>query len=57
VGLCCLRQQIAEQAQTLLADHPDSRRIMTVPGIGPTNALTIIAEVVRTILCRGQVAD
>jgi len=39
-----LRQQIAEQAEALLANHPDSRRLMSVPGIGPTNALTIIAE-------------
>jgi transposase len=39
-----VRQQIAEQAQALLANNPDSRRLMTVPGIGPTNALTIIAE-------------
>jgi transposase len=29
-----LRQQIAEQDQALLANHPDSRRLMTVPGIG-----------------------
>jgi transposase len=38
------RVQIAEQAQGLLANHRDSRRLMTVPGIGPSNALTIIAE-------------
>ena len=38
------RVQIAEQAQGLLAHHRDSRRLMTVPGIGPSNALTIIAE-------------
>jgi transposase len=39
-----LRERIAEQAATLLADNPDSRRLMTVPGIGPANALTILAE-------------
>src|SRR5215472_5983989 len=39
-----LRPQIAEQAQALLANDPDSGRLMSVPGIGPTNALTIIAE-------------
>jgi len=44
LGLCRLREQIAEQAQALLAEHHDSRRLMTVPGIGPTNALTIVAE-------------
>ena len=39
-----LREHIAEQAAILLADNPDSRRLMTVPGIGPANALTILAE-------------
>ncbi len=39
-----LRERIAEQAAILLGDNPDSRRLMTVPGIGPANALTILAE-------------
>jgi hypothetical protein len=39
-----LRERIAEQAAFLLEDDPDSRRLMTVPGIGPANALTILAE-------------
>lgn len=39
-----LRERIAEQAAILLDDNPDSRRLMTVPGIGPANALTILAE-------------
>jgi transposase len=39
-----LRERIAEPAAILLADHPDSSRLMTVPGIGPANALTILAE-------------
>jgi transposase len=39
-----LRERIAEQAAILLEDNPDSRRLMTVPGIGPANALTILAE-------------
>ena len=39
-----LRERIAEQATILLGDNPDSRRLMTVPGIGPANALTILAE-------------
>jgi transposase len=39
-----LREHIAEQAAILLGDNPDSRRLMTVPGIGPANALTILAE-------------
>jgi transposase len=39
-----LRERIAEQAAVLLGDNPDSRRLMTVPGIGPANALTILAE-------------
>lgn len=39
-----LRERIAEQAATLLADNPDRRLLMTVPGIGPATALTILAE-------------
>jgi len=39
-----LRERIAEQAAVLLGDNADSRRLMTVPGIGPANALTILAE-------------
>ena len=39
-----LREHIAEQAAMVLGDNPDSRRLMTVPGIGPANALTILAE-------------
>jgi transposase len=39
-----LREHIAEQAAIVLGDNPDSRRLMTVPGIGPANALTILAE-------------
>jgi transposase len=39
-----LRGHIAERAAIVLGDNPDSRRLMTVPGIGPANALTILAE-------------
>src|SRR5271170_3942144 len=39
-----LRERIAERAAIVLGDNPDSRRLMTVPGIGPANALTILAE-------------
>jgi transposase len=39
-----LREHIAEQAAIVLGDNPDSRRLMTVPGIGLANALTILAE-------------
>jgi transposase len=39
-----LRERIAAQAATLLEDNSDSRRLMTIPGIGPANALTILAE-------------
>lgn len=28
----------------LLAEHPDYRLLVTIPGIGPVNALTILAE-------------
>ena len=39
-----LRGHIAERAAIVLGDNPDCRRLMTVPGIGPANALTILAE-------------
>jgi transposase len=39
-----LRERIAEQAALLLEGNADSRRLITVPGIGPANALTILAE-------------
>jgi transposase len=39
-----LRESIAAQAATALANHPDRRRLMTVPGVGPITALTILAE-------------
>jgi hypothetical protein len=39
-----LREHIAERAAIVLGDNPDCRRLMTVPGIGPANALTILAE-------------
>ena len=39
LGLARLREQIAKHAQALLGNHCDSRRLITVPGIGPTNAL------------------
>jgi transposase len=44
LDLLRLREHIAEQAAIVLGDNPDSRRLMTVPGIGPANALTILAE-------------
>lgn len=39
-----LREQIAAQAEMALAGDSDCRRMMTAPGIGPTTALTIVAE-------------
>jgi transposase len=44
LGLCRLRDTIARQVKGALKDHPDSRRLMTVPGIGLITALTILAE-------------
>lgn len=38
------RGEIERQAVELLGDHPDYRRLRTIPGIGPINALTIMAE-------------
>jgi len=39
-----LRDSIAQQAETALTNNPDRRRLMTVPGVGPITALTILAE-------------
>jgi transposase len=39
-----MRESIAQQAEIILASNPDRRRLMTVPGVGPLTALTILAE-------------
>lgn len=39
-----LRDNIVQQAEAALEDNPDRRRLMTVPGVGPITALTILAE-------------
>jgi len=38
------RDEIECLAHELLQDHPDYRRLRQIPGIGPINALTILAE-------------
>ena len=38
------RDEIERMAHALLQDHPDYRRLRQIPGIGPINALTILAE-------------
>ena len=42
--LIAQRDQIEQQASDLLGTHPDFVRLRTIPGIGPINALTILAE-------------
>jgi transposase len=44
LGLGRQRDSIAQQAELALADNEDRRRLMTVPGVGPITALTILAE-------------
>ncbi len=39
-----MRSELEQQADTLLAAHPDYQRLRTVPGIGPITALVILAE-------------
>ena len=39
-----LRQEIEQRAQQQLGDHPDYRRLQTLPGVGPVIALIILAE-------------
>lgn len=38
------RAAIEQQANALLADHADYQRLQQIPGIGPINAMTILAE-------------
>lgn len=39
-----MRRQLEEQAQNLLASDADYINLMSLPGVGPINALTILAE-------------
>lgn len=39
-----LRRQLEQQAQALLENEPDYINLMTLPGVGPITALTILAE-------------
>lgn len=39
-----MRRQLEEQAQNLLADNADYINLMSLPGVGPITALTILAE-------------
>ncbi len=43
-SLVIQRDQIERRAELLLADHAHYRRLRTIPGVGPINALTILAE-------------
>ncbi len=43
-GLIRQRDAIERMADELLRDRPDYRRLRQIPGIGPINALTILAE-------------
>ena len=44
LGLSHMRQIIAQRAAAILADSRDAQRLMTIPGVGPATALTILAE-------------
>ncbi|MEB3321482.1 MAG: IS110 family transposase [Synechococcaceae cyanobacterium] len=43
-SLIAQRDEIERCAESLLAENADYRRLRTVPGVGPINALTILAE-------------
>jgi transposase len=42
--LCVARDALEDRIEAILGDHPDYRRYLTVPGIGPIVALTVLAE-------------
>ncbi len=44
IGLIRQRDAIENAAHALLSDHPDYARLQQIPGVGPINALTILAE-------------
>lgn len=43
-NLIAQRNQIEDRAVALLKEHPDYQLLTSIPGIGPINALTILAE-------------
>lgn len=43
-SLIAQRNQIEARAVEMLKDSPDYQLLWTIPGIGPVNALTILAE-------------
>ena len=44
LALTVLRHDLERRADALLAEHPDYRRLRTLPGVGPILALIILAE-------------
>jgi transposase len=38
------RDEIERRAEAMLAEHSDYRLLKTIPGVGPINALTVLAE-------------
>ena len=46
------RDRIEARADALLGGHPDDQRLLTIPGIGPIHALTILAP--RPATCAGS---
>jgi transposase len=42
--LCVARDELEDRIETILSEHPDYRRYLTVPGVGPIVALTVLAE-------------
>lgn len=42
--VCTAREELETAAAAHLKDHPDFKRLQTIPGVGPVLALTILAE-------------
>jgi transposase len=44
LALSAQRAQLETWADQLLGSHPDYQLLQTIPGIGPVQALTVLAE-------------
>lgn len=51
------RDEIEQQCIAVLGEHPDFIKLQQIPGIGPINALTILAEAGDRLVINDDVFD